>query len=84
MSLPDCVVCDGRRFNDERGIPFCERCEPLFAAHVVSMQTDQKTGEALAVCPCGWTSRNPWSKQGREARDETVVQHWRSVRKARR
>ncbi|MER8762863.1 hypothetical protein [Mesorhizobium sp. M0968] len=83
MSIPDCVVCEGRRYLNRSDIPFCEPCEPLFAAHVVSMQTDPKTGEALAVCPCSWASRHPWSKQGRQDREAAVIEHWRSVRRVR-
>lgn len=78
MSITDCLVCGGRRFLDERGMPACEPCAPMFAAHVVSMRT--APGEALAVCPCGWSSRHPWSQEGRLGREAAVVAHWRAMR----
>jgi len=55
---------------------FCDACAPVAANHVVSMQIDQQTGDALAVCPCGWTMSAPWTKAGRLARDRAVLAHW--------
>lgn len=49
MAALDCIICGGPRFVGRHGIPFCEPCAPVMAAHVVSMQVDQQTGEALAI-----------------------------------
>lgn len=79
MTATDCYICGGRRYLDERGAPSCEACRPLLAAHVVSMRTDRNTGDALAVCPCGWSMARPWSIDGRRQLDADVVEHWRSA-----
>lgn len=80
MSCTDCIICDGPRYLDQQDMPSCGACGPVLAAHVVSMRTDPNTGDALAVCPCGWSSRHPWSQQGRQEREAAVFEHWRSVR----
>ena len=80
MSLPDCIVCGGRRYLTEHGIPTCDACEPVFAAHPVSNQVDPSTGEALAICPCGWSCRQPWTEAGRWARHGAIVEHHRAIR----
>ncbi|MER9912669.1 hypothetical protein NKJ71_18770 [Mesorhizobium sp. M0050] len=80
MSCTDCIICSGRRFLDEHDMPSCEACAPMFAAHVVSMRTDEKTGGWSAVCPCGWSTGHPRTSQGREQREADVIQHWRSIR----
>ncbi len=77
MSLTDCIVCGGRRYLDQRGMPTCEPCGPMFAAHEVSMRT--APGEWLAVCPCGWVSRHPRSEAGQLDREAAVVAHWRAA-----
>lgn len=80
MSCTDCIICGGPRFLDKQGIPFCEPCEPVMAEHVASNQIDPVTGEALAICPCGWSSRHPWTAMGRWRRQGAIEAHWRSVR----
>lgn len=79
MTATNCTICGGRRFLDEHGAPSCEACQTLLAAHVVSMRTDRNTGDALAVCPCGWSSARPWTKEGRLQCNADVVDHWRSL-----
>lgn len=73
-----CYVCGSAELApdaDPRN-PTCERCRPA-REHVVSMQTDRGTGEALAVCPCGWGSRHAWAD--RPSRCAAVRAHWREV-----
>lgn len=80
MSLTDCKICGGRRFHDRHDIPSCEACEPMLAAHLISMRTDG--GDAVAVCPCGWSTRHAWTRDGRSGREAAVIEHLRSAREA--
>ncbi len=69
-----CLCCE----TEFLGLPpFCADCEPTLAHHVVSMRT--APGEALAVCPCGWADRAPWTAEGRAALNRAVEAHWREV-----
>lgn len=70
-----CHVCGKPAEIDPRScIGDC--CAPA-RNHVVSNRTDR--GDALAVCPCGWTDRQPWSSEGLAAREMAVIAHWRDV-----
>lgn len=80
MSCTDCIICGGPRRLNEHGVPSCGACEPLLAVHLVSMRTDG--GDATAVCKCGWSTRHPWTKDGRWAREGDVIAHYRAMREA--
>lgn len=80
MSCTACIICLGPRYLNEHDIPSCEACAPTLDAHVVSMRTDEKTGDWKAVCPCGWSTSHPRTAEGRSLREANVIQHWRSIR----
>ena len=79
MVVRTCVVCDLPFTPVDPHRDWVGDCCAAARGHVVSMQTDIKTAEALAVCPCSWSSRHPRTPEGLTAREEAVRAHWRDV-----
>jgi hypothetical protein len=70
-----CVVCEAGTVDDPRRAA-CEACKVVHE-HVVSNHTT--TGGWAATCRCGWHVAFPASREGRDAREAAIVEHWRAV-----
>ncbi len=72
-----CVVCGRVADLDPRSV--IGDCCAAARDHVVSMQIDQRNGQKLAICPCGWSHRAAPGRDGNIQRDEAVEAHWRAI-----
>lgn len=78
-SAPSCYVCGSAQIADDADLrsPTCTEHRAA-RDHIVSNRRCGATGDALAVCPCGWTAQRPWGGH-HVIMDELIKAHWRAV-----